>query len=427
MLTGEKLLALRAEYCSNLENWHEEFGPLERHFKGITDRYWERCRYVVRNLPWNPQKIIACPPASLLNFAPNQQHRTDYATSVWEGSSAEPQLDDNGDIIGVNVILHEPRMQRFKRSLAARGYELAFPQAEFSQMILDAVAINGKQVVMEDNGQPTRAYIRPSVGTGVGAWGVSLRPDSFIESSVIVFRWTGYFANSVRIDNEGLKVVITGARRLFPVTGKHASNYGAAAVDGKLARELGYDELVYLAPYGIKGGQLDYNVNSFEALRQYGTIADGPGEEIIGVAADGKTILYPPMRVNRLGGTVLNYLIEHLLPRLGIKAVEHDLTLEELRQGKIIGLAFVGNAVKVTPIGQLDLVHASSDGNHGEVVEILFKRELHPLLLKIKEQFLGELSGKITPSHASLLTPVDLEFGDKMRETLDGYWCEFIK
>lgn len=427
MLTRAELQALRSGYYDNLKNWHEELGLLQQHFRKITAKYWERCRYVIRNLPWDPSEIVACPPASLLNAAPNQQHRTDYATSVWEGSSAEPQLDENGDIIGINVILHEARMQRFRRSLLARGYDLAFPQVKFSQMILDAVAINGKAVVTEDNGQPTRAYIRPSVGTGVGAWGVSLRADGFIESSVVVFRWTGYFANSTLIDREGLKVVITGAQRLFPVTGKHASNYGAAAVDGKLAREFGYDELVYLAPYGIKNGQLDYNVKSFEALKRYGVIADGPGEEVIGVADDNKTIFYPPMRVNRLGGTVLNYLIQHLLPRLGIKAVERDLTLEDLRRGKIIGLAFVGNAVKITPVGQLDLLFKCIDSKQGEVVETLFKREIHPLLLQIKKQFLGEISGKLTLSHSSLLTPVDLEFGERMRERLDNYWYKFIK
>ena len=75
-----------------------------------------------RNLPFAPEKMVMCPPHSMLNFAPNQQHRSDYATGAWEGSSAEPMLDENNNLIGINVILHRPRLARFMRSLRARGY-----------------------------------------------------------------------------------------------------------------------------------------------------------------------------------------------------------------------------------------------------------------------------------------------------------------
>ena len=48
-------------------------------------------------------------------------------------------------------------------------------------------------MVTADDGTPARAYIRPSIGTGVGPWGVSFRPDHFIDSSVLAFRWGSYF------------------------------------------------------------------------------------------------------------------------------------------------------------------------------------------------------------------------------------------
>jgi Branched-chain amino acid aminotransferase/4-amino-4-deoxychorismate lyase len=363
-----------------------------------------------------------CPPHSLLNLAPNQQHRADYATGVWEGSSAEAVTDKNNNITGVNVILHRPRVARFIRSLKARGYHLATPIEKFAQSILDTVAVHGTDMLRADDGSLARAYIRPSAGSGVGPWGVSLSPGYFIESSVLVFRWGSYFPEVARIDKEGARAVITGVRRMFPIIGKHASNYGAAATDGFLARNLKYDELLYLAPYCIKDGNFDFNLQKFTEIMRYGVLADGPGEELLAVLNDGETIVYPPMRVNRLGGTVLDYLVKHLIPALGLKVYEQDITLEQIRSGKIAGLAYVGNAVKVTPIGKIDIVEPTVGTHEGKKVETLFAGEIHPTIIKIRDQFLAEIYGKKPASHESLLTPVDLNWGGEFRAYLDDFW-----
>ena len=79
-------------------------------------------------------------------------------------------------------------------------------------------------------------------------------------------------------------------------------------------------------------------------------------KRFLAVLKDGETMIYPPMRVNRLGGTVLDYIVKHLAPALGFKVREQDITMEHIRNGEIAGLAFVGNAVKVTPIGRVDIV-----------------------------------------------------------------------
>lgn len=412
----------RAECQETLKNWQEDVNPVQLHYKKVIERSWQKSKYVARNLPFAPDQVVMCPPHSILNFSPNQQHRADYATGVWEGSSAEAMLDKNNHVKAVNVILHRPRLARFIRSLKARGYHLAMPIEKFGQLILDTVAVHGVDVLRADDGTFVRAYIRPSAGSGVGPWGVSLAPGYFIESSVLIFRWGSYFPDVTRINAEGARTVITGAQRMFPIVGKHASNYGAASTDGTLARSLKYDELIYLAPYGIKNGTLDFNFKDFAEMMQYGVLADGPGEEILAVLADGETIIYPPMRVNRLGGTVLDYIVKYLAPALGLKVREQDITLDQIRTGKVAGLAFVGNAVKVTPLAKIDIVRPGKDSHAGEKVETLFESSMHPTIKKIRDQFLDELCGKKPPSHETLLTPVDLVWGKEFRSYLDDFW-----
>lgn len=414
----------RNEYCGALGNWQETPNKVQDHFADLIDKGWQKTKYIARNLPFAPEKAVMCPPHSILNLAPNQQHRSDYATGSWEGSSAEPVLDENGDITGVNVLLHKPRMNRFVRSLKSRGYDIAMPMEKFGQLILDTVAVQGEDIFYADDGSATRAYIRPSAGSGVGPWGVSLAPNHFIETSVITFRWGDYFPDTERVRKEGTKAVITGMQRMFPIVGKHASNYGAAVTDGSVARNLKYDEFIYLAPYSVKNGDLDFNTTDFDDLVRHGVLSDGPGEEIFAILKDEETLIYPPMRVNRLGGTVLDYIAKYLAPSLGLKVREEDITLDKIRNGEIVGLAFVGNAVKVSPIGQIDIVKPDESFQSGEKVETLFDKGLHPIVAKIRDQFDDEISGKKPPSDESLLTPVDLEWGREFRDHLDDFWSK---
>lgn len=421
--TNEDLKIWRNEYTESLKDWHEDINKVQQHFAEIIKTSWQKTKYIARNVPFAPDKMVICPPHSMLNLAPNQQHRTDYATGAWEGSSAEPMLDANNKFIGINVILHRPRLARLARSLRSRGYISEIPLEKFSQMILDVVAVHGFDIVTGDNGEPARAYLRPSMGTGVGPWGISFEKQHFIETSALAFRWGGYFSDFERIDNHGLDVVITGVQRMFPVTGKHASNYGAAAMDGSVARKLKYDELIYLAPYCIKDGSMDFGMHTFAEITRYGVFSDGPGEELFAISKDGSTLLYPPMRVNRLGGTVLDYIVKYLAPALGITTKEQDITIEQIRNGEIAGVAFVGNAVKVTAVHKIDIVKPDKHMQNGEKTESLIEfAAIHPTILKIREQFLNEIYGKKPSSHESLLTPVDLKWGGEYKAYLDEFW-----
>lgn len=426
MIKNKAARCWQGEYCNTLQGWQEKINELQLHFANVIEENWHKTKYITRNLPFAPKKMIMCPPHSILNFAPNQQHRIDYGTGVIEGLSAEPTLNKNNEIIGVNVILLQQRLARFARSLKARHYALPIPIETFGQVILDTVAVHGTKTFLTDDGFPTRAYIRPSAGSGVGPWGVCNTSDHFIDCSVLVFRWGNYFSEPERIDKFGVNAVITGAQRMSPIEGKHASNYGSASAQARLARNLNcnYDELIYLAPYGINKGVVDFNFRNFNELMQHGVLSDGPAEEIFAILKDGETLIYPPLRVNRLGGTVLDYLAKHLAPSLGLIVREQDITLEQLRRGDIIGIAFVGNAAKITAIGKIDIVRFKFDSQEEEKVETLFDSNIHPIISKICNQFSDELRGIKLPSHKSLLTPVDLDWGKECRAYLDDFWTK---
>lgn len=422
MKSTNQISQWRNEYLNSIKDWHETLNPVQLHYADVIKQNWHGTKYIARNLPFAENQLVICPPYSVLNMAANQQHRGDYATGLFEGSSAEPVIDSSGNITAINVILHQPRMARFVRSMQARNYNLAMPIEKFAQSILDIVAIHGADIVRNQDGSKTRAYIRPSAGPGVGAWGVSIKPGYFIEASNLAFRWGNYFPDVERVYyKEGARVMLTGARRLFPITGKHASNYGSAAVEGALARSLKYDELMFLAPYCIKNGEIDLSIHNFNDLLQHGVLSDGPGEEVFAILKDNETLIYPPMRVNRLGGTVLEYVVKYIAPSLGLKVFERDITLKQIREGEIVGLAFAGNAAKVAPIGTLDVVKTTDD-QHSEKVETLINFGIHPIVAKIRDQYEAEITGQKTPSHPSLLTPVDLDWGKEYRATLDEFW-----
>ncbi|MDR1057447.1 MAG: hypothetical protein LBL17_02630 [Coxiellaceae bacterium] len=93
MLTDNNLKSLRDEYLEALRDWDENVNKVQLHYANVIAKSWQGTKYIARNLPFAPEKIVICPPNSILNFAPNQQHRIDYATSAWEGSSAEAILD----------------------------------------------------------------------------------------------------------------------------------------------------------------------------------------------------------------------------------------------------------------------------------------------------------------------------------------------
>lgn len=343
-------------------------------------------------------------------------HATDYGSGIFEGSSA--MMNERTGI--PNVILLTARNERlYKRSLPARGYQSPIEAAGLSRTTLDLVAINGDGLFHHPSSRGfVRAYIRTSIHpASLEGYGISLRNEYPIEVGVVAWTWPDYL--KPELATEGAVCAITGHQRLFPITGKHASNYGSASVEGSLARRLGADELAYLAPYLIDADGCGYwaDPSNVDAKLRDGVISDGPGEECIGIRKKDEALVFAPMRVNRLGGTVLQYIVDHMAPTLGIKTVEADITMHDLRRGKYSALAMVGNAVRVTPVRKLSLYNGE---NIFEEIDLFEKGEVPETLRLMVDRWDLETRGLVDPSHQSLLTEVDMERGRLMREELDS-------
>lgn len=358
-------------------------------------------------------QMVAAPPYLILTSP--FSHSIDYGSGLFEGSSA--LINERTGI--PHIILFKPRNDRlFNRSLPARLYQSPVCREEFEQAQLDFVAINGPGLFKDPNAKNTqnvRAYIRPTIHpAGLGGYGVSLKGEYPIDAAIITWPWPDYLSPSVY--TKGMRAAITGHQRLSPVTGKHASNYGAAGMEGSLIRSFGIDELIYLARYLIDehGHQYWADPNDHEAKLRDGVLADGPGEEIFAITADGKTMVYPPMRVNRLGGTVLEYVRTYMAPNLGIQTEERDITLRDIRAGKYLSLGMQGNAVKIAPVRMLQIVD-----NKGVVSEQIEFTISEPLII-LMDRYDRESRGLIDPSHPSFTTPVDMARGMRIRQDLDN-------
>lgn len=343
-------------------------------------------------------------------------HALDYGTGVFEGTSA--MVNERTGI--PHVILLSARSERmFNRSLPSRGYQAPVDRATFDQALLDFVAVNGPDLFKNPKGgdKPVRAYIRPTIHPApLGGYGVSLSQGYPIDAAILTWPWPDYLRPEIY--SEGGVAAVNGKQRLFEIRGKHASNYGASAKDGQEVRKQGNDELIYLAPYLVdENGFIFWDDPQDEDKKlRFGSLSDGPGEEIFAITRDKRKLVYAPMRVNRLGGTVLNYTVNYLVPRLGLEAEEGDITLADLRNGKYVAAGMIGNAVKIAPIRQINLYRCA------KLVEeiILFNQgDLPEMMQRLINRWNLETRGLVDPSHPSLLTPVDMEVGKRIREQLD--------
>lgn len=375
------------------------------------------------------KKLVLVPAWHPLNTTPIPTHSGDYGSGAFEGSSVEPVVGEDETIVGANLVLHEPRMQRLLKSVAARDFSLSVSISELSQGIKDLVAVQGIETLISSEGVPCHAYLRLEARPGLGSFGVGVKKGHLIDMAVISWSWPYYFKDPERVyKGSGLVVALTPEQRLNKITGKHASNYGEAGVVGNRAREqYGADEALYLGPYLMEPfSRRRRYVNSqdptvpIKELLNFGVIADGPGEEVLAITREGE-IWYAPMDVNRLGGTTLSYLTDYMIPSMGKWSNEARFCLNDIKLGKIISLLFVGNAVGIAPIGEIRVFDAKST----TPLETI-KLEIPRLARELMERHKAEISGRIPPSHPSLLTPVNLTEGLEARKVLDKVYSAWF-
>lgn len=361
--------------------------------------------------------VPAWHPLNQTSFATNS---TVYATASMETLSLEPVLDSAKQRVeGANIVLLDPRMDRlYDRALPARAMELPFGREVLAQGITDLMAVLGEDVLSSPDNQIGIGSIRVTVGPGAGKFGKSAIGQP-VALSVEAYRSKPSFPERPLIVTAGPD------QRFVQFRGKHSSHYGDGGRIGMISAELGGDDAIFFAPFMAEEPDkvtylqsLERDPEEMELKMMRLALANGLGAEILAVRKDG-TVLLPPMNVNRLGGVTADYVLRYLAPELGIDAKIAPFSLEQVENGDITGLFFAGNAARISKIGTVRLHDARNN-----VLRDL-QLEDSPVVQVLKDRFEKEVIDAVPFFDSSLVTPVDLERGKKMRRVLEEefrYW-----
>lgn len=357
------------------------------------------------------------------NAIPPQSPGTHYSHVAFEGISLVPEVDSSGRIRGANLILFRDRMERFRNSIRALGGgipEELFMTA-FERGIVDLASVLGERVLRDKNGNPSRAYVRPAY-VRLGPYGVAPKEEAPYHLSAITWNWSLYKIKEV-YEQGAIAVAFLDAQRNEPVYGKLAGNYVHGGILTQTVEQyLKGNEVLYLGPYIINGfGKKVYLNNQAggearDKLLHYGMPVDGSGEDILFEGRDG-TVYYLPKDTNILGGTTREYIIRHMARRLGINVEERWVSFDQMRKGEIVGLSYVGNAVKALQAREIQIYDSwRPEGALVDTIELKFPT---PNLARIQQALEDELFHRIPPSHPGLLTPIDLSGGRDARRVLE--------
>ncbi|MFI5241106.1 MAG: hypothetical protein ACHQUA_01595 [Microgenomates group bacterium] len=348
-----------------------------------------------------------------------------YAHVAFEGSTVRPVLDDNGEVTGANLILHGPRMERFRHSIGAIGLDDDSTQEllhSFSQGITDLASMS-EHVFFNAKGEPTnKGYIRPWASR-VNGIGVGVKDGDGVDMGATICTLGPYLAPEAYAEG-ATAAAFLDFRREAEIDGKVAGNYVRGAKMGKRARELGAHEVAVFGSYWKDDNKQlrAYDpVNKEHAMKQAlqgGILADGIGEDLLYFTGEGR-LLYMPKNTNILAGTTRQYVLDYLAPSMGIETLEYPVSLNDIKQRNVIGAAYVGNAVVFCGVKEINVY-----GPGNELVQTM-PLEVTSQIMDMTKAFAREVTGRVETS-GPLLTPVDIKGGRqaaaKMKEKFRGWF-----
>lgn len=366
-------------------------------------------------------KLVIVPYHHPENSIPPESPGAHYSHVAFEGISLVPEVGRAGDIVGANLILFEERMARFRNSIRALSGgipEETFMQ-NFERATVDLASVLGEEVLRDKKSNPSRAYVRPAY-MRLGTYGVAPKEESPFHLSTIIWNWPLYKSKEV-YEQGAIAVAFLDGQRNEQIYGKLAGNYVHGGVLTQTVEQfLKGNEVIYLGPYIMNHyGKKEYvNSQAGEDARakilRYGMPVDGSGEDVLFEGQDG-TVYYQPKDTNILGGTTREYIVRYMVKRLGIAVAERCVTLEDMRKGEIVGMSYIGNAVKALQVREVQIYESWRP--EGQMIGSI-GLTLSPNLKRIQETLEDELFHRIPPSHPSLLTPIDLVGGRDSRRVL---------
>ncbi len=323
----------------------------------------------------------------------------DYAPGVFEGMS----------LYGNHIPLFEAKMQRLERSLIGRGITNLkdhLDTADFRDIILLTAEINAPTVTVDKEGNPIRAYGRPSVSVRNGSMGVGIKPDHELGAAVEFWGWAHYLDPDK--SKTGLSVIASDKwKRTDQLTGKYNSSYAEGMVIGKIARDLGADEAIML------GGITDGRKSQFRKRE----VVDGIGEEVF--YRVGRTFIFPPSDNGRLGGTSMDNFQRHIVKELGFDSKVDVVTLDDLKSGNIEAMYMNGNAVELALVKEVWYYQGLPKiGIQPDVIEI----GVSDIDRHLGEYYHLQLTGHIPSLNPRFSTPINIKRGEALKTELMKYY-----
>ena len=294
---------------------------------------------------WSPPQIV---PFANLSLSPTALC-LHYGQTVFEGMKAFRMQDGK-----VNIFRIDKHFERFNRSLR-RMCMAEIPYEIFEEGMKELVSVDRNWVPGEEG---SSLYIRPFMYASEARFGV--KPSD--EYRFIIF--TGpvgkLFSRPIRIKVE--REYIRAAKGGTGAT-KCGGNYGAALYPTKLAREEGYDNLIWTD------------------AREHNYIEESGAMNLMFVI-DGK-LLTPPSSDSILDGVTKDSLLI-LAKDMGVDLEERPVSVDEVRdafkKGTITEAYAVGTAAVASPIEVI--------GIDGENYQLPANDDNH-IMLRLKKKLDG--------------------------------------
>ncbi|MBN2437637.1 MAG: branched-chain amino acid aminotransferase [Deltaproteobacteria bacterium] len=270
---------------------------------------------------WHDPEIKPLEPLSL-HPAANIFH---YCQEVFEGQKA--YKSPNGETL---LFRPEENARRFRRSLQ-RMCMAEVPEEIYQEALFELVKIEERWI---PRAKGTSLYIRPTVIGTEAALGV--KPSAEYLFFILLSPVGPYFPKGFSPIN--LWVSDTFSRAVEGGTGeaKTGGNYAASLMGGRIAKENGYDQVLWLD------------------AKEHRYVEEGGAMNIFFVI-DGK-LSTPALTGSILHGITRKSVLE-MASDLGITAEERRITIDEIMEGvgngRVSEAFCAGTAAIITPVGRL--------------------------------------------------------------------------
>ena len=313
---------------------------------------------------WSDGEII---PYANLNTTPGMM-TLHYGQSIFEGLKAYKNFAKGG----VNIFrpnMNAKRMMNSARRMCIEEY----PEELFIEAI-KAITTSEFDFIPQEKGQSL--YLRPLMYGDASFLGVHPSPTyKFVvmTSPVASYYESGLAPVKILVPHEFARTVEGGLGMA-----KTAANYAASLYAGKIAKQKGFQQVLWL------DGRYRKYIDEVGAMNIFFVI-DG---EVITPPLDSETILPGITRDSVL----------QICREWGLKTTEYRISIDEVweahKNGKLTEIFGTGTAATISPVGLLNYKDESIEINNGQIGEISHK---------LYEYIIGLQHGLIEDTHNWIL------------------------